>query len=135
MIMLDSTACIDYLNGKNNLKEVLTQEISIYAISVVSIYEIEIGLERTKRKRSKDFYHKIIQKWLEFKNNLLIINLTEKEAEKASQIYDQLESKGIQIGDNDILIAASMLSNGIIKIVSHNIEHFSKIESIEVLNY
>ena len=61
MIMLDSTACIDYLNGKNNLKEVLTQEISIYAISVVSIYEIEIGLERTKRKRSKDSITKLFK--------------------------------------------------------------------------
>lgn len=64
-----------------------------------------------------------------------IFSLGFKEAEKAAEIYDILESKGNIIDDNDILIAGIMLSNGITKILTRNINHFEKIASINVIKY
>ena len=64
-----------------------------------------------------------------------IFPLGYKEAEKAAEIYDLLESKGNLIDDNDILIAGIMLSNGINKIITKNVKHFEKIESLEIIEY
>ncbi len=44
-------------------------------------------------------------------------------------------SNGNLIDSNDILIAGIMLSNGIIKIITRNVNHFEKIESLEIINY
>ena len=58
-----------------------------------------------------------------------------KEAERAAEIYDVLESKGLRVDDNDVLIAGIMLTNGIKRIITKNVKHFERIESIEVLEY
>ena len=52
MILLDTTACIDYLRGNPDIGQVLAQNNDIFAITSVTIYEVSIGLERTKRLKS-----------------------------------------------------------------------------------
>ncbi|MHA1149110.1 MAG: hypothetical protein ACTSR8_12800 [Promethearchaeota archaeon] len=46
-----------------------------------------------------------------------IYSLGGKEAEKAVEIYDNLESKDQVIADNDILTAGIILANGVTKII------------------
>ena len=133
--MLDTTACIDFLNGDPKIKHVLKNRNKLFNVSTISVYEVSIGLERTKRKISKKRYQTLYKSWLEFLTSVTIAPLNLKEAEKAAQIYDQLESKGIKIDDNDILIAGIMLSNNITEIVTRNVKHFEKIESIEIIAY
>jgi len=135
VIILDTSACIDYLNGNENLKKILSEQENLVHITSITIYEVNIGLERTKRKISEERYKQLYKIWMEFISSMEIFALEFKEAERAAQIYDDLESKGKKIDDNDILIAGIMLSNGIKSIITKNIKHFEMIEDIELIQY
>jgi len=73
--------------------------------------------------------------WTEFISGMEIFPLGYKEAEMAAKIYDNLESQGQRIDDNDILIAGIMLANGIKKIITKNKSHFERIEDLEIIQY
>ena len=135
MIILDTSACIEYLNGNSALKKVISEQENLVHLTSITIYEINIGLERTKRKISEERYKELYKIWLEFISGMEIFSLGFKEAEKAAEIYDTLESKGFLIDDNDILIAGIMLSNGIKKIITKNVKHFEVIEGLEIIQY
>lgn len=135
MILLDTSACIDYLNGNNEIKEVIEDQDELLHISSIIVYEMNIGFERTKRKISNQRYKQLYKPWVEFISSMEIFSLGFKEAEKAAKIYDILESQGQIIDDNDVLIAGIMLSNGIKKIITKNIEHFKRIEGLELITY
>ena len=135
MILLDTTACIDYLNGSEEIKEILSTMEELVYITSITVYEVNIGLERTKRKISTKRYNELYKIWTEFISGMEIFSLGFKEAEKSAEIYDILESNGVRIDDNDILIIGIMLSNGINKILTKNVKHFEKIKGIEILKY
>ncbi len=63
---------------------------------------------------------------MELISGMEVFSLSFKEAEKAAEIYDILESKGQLIDDNDILIIGIMLSNGINQIITKNIKQFEQ---------
>ncbi|MHA1301064.1 MAG: type II toxin-antitoxin system VapC family toxin [Candidatus Helarchaeota archaeon] len=135
MIMLDTTACIDFLNGDPKIKKAIFKSDQMLYITTITVYEVCIGLERTKRKKSEKRYKFLFKRWLEFINALQVLSLDIKGSEKAAEIYDKLDSQGIKIDDNDILIVGIMLSNGIIQILTRNVEHFKKIKEIKVIGY
>ena len=135
MIILDTNACIDYLNGVSEIKQAILKQEDLIHITSITVYEVNIGLERTKRKISEKRYHTLYKIWTEFVSGMEIFPLGYKEAEKAAEIYDNLESTGKIVDDNDILIAGIMLSNGIAKILTKNVKHFEKIEGIEIIPY
>lgn len=135
MIILDTSACIDYLNGNKALKKVISEQENLVHLTSISIYEVSIGLERTKRKVSEERHKELYKIWMEFISSMEIFTLGFKEAEKAAEIFDILESMGQKIDDNDILIAGIMLSNNIKKIITKNIKHFGIIEGIELIQY
>ncbi|MHA1683048.1 MAG: type II toxin-antitoxin system VapC family toxin [Promethearchaeota archaeon] len=133
--MLDSTACIDYLNGKQGIKEKLDENEALLCTTTISIYEVVIGLERTKRKKSEKRYNKLNKNWLELLSNIHVFSLDQKSAELAAGISDDLEEKGIRIDDNDILICGIMKAKGIGRILTRNTNHFNNVENIKVLKY
>lgn len=135
MILLDTSACIDYLNGNKELKKAIEEQEDLIHITSITIYEMNIGFERTKRKISEKRYKQLYKPWQEFINNMEIFTLGYKEAEKAAKIYDFLESQGEKIDDNDILIAGIMLTNGIKKIITRNVNQFERIEGINIIKY
>ncbi len=135
MIILDTTACIDYLKGSKKIKDALSAIEELVHITSITVYEISIGLERTKRKISFKRYNELYKIWTDFISGMEIFSLGFKESEKAAEIYDSLESRGLQIDDNDVLIIGIMLSNGIKKILTKNVKHFEKIQRIEILTY
>jgi len=135
VLILDTSACIDYLNGKDEIKQVISEQEDLVHITSITVYEVNIGLERTKRKISEKRYNELYKIWVEFISCMEIFPLGYKEAEKAAEIYNDLEAMGTLIDDNDILIAAIMLSNGILKIITKNVKHFEKIEGIELISY
>lgn len=135
MIILDTNACIDYLNGINEIRKVISDQEDLVHITSITVYEVNIGLERTKRKISEKRYNELYKIWVEFISSMEIFSLGYKEAEKAAEIYDRLESKGNMIDDNDILIGGIMLSNGIFKIITRNAIHFEKIEGLKIIPY
>ena len=135
MIFLDTSACIDYLNGNKELKKVIEEQDDLIHITSITIYEMNIGFERTKRKISEQRYKQLYKPWLEFISSMEIFALGYKEAERAAEIYDTLESQGQRIDDNDILIAVIMLTNGIKQLITKNVKYFERIEDIEIIIY
>jgi predicted nucleic acid-binding protein len=135
MIFLDASACIDYLNGNKELKKVIEDQEDLIHITSITIYEMNIGFERTKRKISEQRYKQLYKPWLEFISSMEIFALGYKEAERAAEIYDTLESQGQRIDDNDILIAGIMLTNGIKQLITKNVKYFERIEGIEIIKY
>ncbi|NVM38560.1 MAG: type II toxin-antitoxin system VapC family toxin [Candidatus Lokiarchaeota archaeon] len=135
MIILDTSACVEYLKGNDEIKKCVMKQEDLIHITSITVYEINIGLERTKRKISNKRYNELYKIWTEFISGMEIFPLGYKEAEMAAKIFDKLESRGERIDDNDILIAGIMLSNGINKIITKNIRHFEKINGIEIIKY
>jgi len=135
MIILDTSACIDYLKGNNEIKKCVLKQEDLIHITSITVYEVNIGLERTKRKISKKRYNELYKIWTEFISGMEIFPMGYKEAELAAEIYDNLETQGQRIDDNDILIAGIMLANGIKKIITNNISHFERIKNIEIIPY
>ncbi|MHA1647814.1 MAG: type II toxin-antitoxin system VapC family toxin [Promethearchaeota archaeon] len=135
MIILDTTACIDYLRGIPDIKQVLEKKNDIFAITSVTIYEVSIGLERTKRMKSSKIYHSQLAVWNKFRSLLKNFDLTEHAAEEGARIYDFLVQKGKIIDDNDILIAGIMRAMDITYIITRNLKHFQNIPGITVLPY
>ena len=135
MIGLDTTACIDFLNGRDSIRQILDQNDEMVCLTVVTIYEVNIGLERTKRKISEKRYKELNTRWLEFISGMEILTLNPKEAVKAATVYDTLESKGTLIDDNDILIAGILLANAVPKIITRNAKHFLHISRLSVIEY
>ena len=135
MILLDTSACIDYLSGNKEIKKCISKHEDLIHITSITVYEINIGLERTKRKISNKRYSELYKIWTEFISSMEIFPLGYKEAEIAAGIYDNLESQGQRIDDNDILIACIMFANGIKKIITKNANHFERIKDIEIIQY
>ncbi len=94
MIILDTSACIDHLNGNEQLKKIISELENLIHITAITVYEINIGLEKTKRTISEERYKQLYKIWMEFISVMEIFPLGFKEAEKAAEIYDGLESKG-----------------------------------------
>ena len=135
MILLDTTACIDYLRGHISIQHLIPGSKDLFAISTISIYEVSIGLERTRRLRSQKIYQQQKIAWNKFTALMEILNLTPEAAAIAAETYDYLSQEGKMIEDDDILIVGIMKSNNIGKIITRNRKHFEKIPNISVMGY
>ncbi len=135
MIILDTSACIDYLSGNKEIKKVIEDLEDLIHITSITVYEMNIGFERTKRKISENRFKQLYKPWLEFISSMEIFPLGYKEAERAAEICDILEAQGQGIDDNDILIAGIMLTNGIKELITRNVSHFKRIEGIDIIKY
>jgi predicted nucleic acid-binding protein len=135
MIMLDSTACIDFLNGNEKLKEKIDAFGSLYCTTTISVYEVSIGLERTKRIKSQARYKELSESWFRLLSSLQVLCLDVKAAEKAAEINDELEAKGKRVDDNDILIMGIMKSHGLTEVLTRNPDHFKNVSDILVHEY
>jgi predicted nucleic acid-binding protein len=135
MIMLDSTACIDFLNGHEKVKERIDTLDSLYCASTISVYEVSIGLERTKRMKSRARYQELSESWLRLLSSLHVFGLDINAAEKAAEINDELEAKGNRVDDNDVLIMGIMKSREINEILTRNPDHFRNVSAIIVHEY
>ncbi len=135
MILLDTTACIDYLRGYKPIKSLIQNMNDLFAITTISIYEVSIGLERTKRMKSDKIYQQQFLSWNKFKALMKILDFSPSCAEEAAKIYDQLSENGKIIDDNDIMIAGIMHSRNIKRIITRNQKHFESIPGIKAVSY
>jgi tRNA(fMet)-specific endonuclease VapC len=92
--------------------------------SAITVAEVSIGAHLSQRSDA-------LEKTLELLSIVEIIDI-DKDVE-GGKIYSKLAKKGKSIELNDCLISATSLSQGINKIVTRNVNHFERIEEIEVL--
>ena len=129
-VMID-TDTMSYFFRKNptviNNFNVYLQSFDYINLSVITYYEILNGLYyKDAKSQLKQFEDFVIL------NN--IIPLTDEIAQKAASIFADLRKKGITIGHNDVLIAATAIVNDMI-FVTNNSKHFSHIEELEIVNW
>jgi len=97
--------------------------------SSICIMELRFG--SALREDFEKFWQKISK---EIISRVNIIPIGEKEALAAGDILADLRKSGNIIGLEDILIAASAITNQFI-VVTANIRHFSRIKGLQVENW
>ena len=127
MYMLDSDVCINCMRGKD--KDVFNKIISLtpanFKISSIVLAELWFGVEHSNSKEANASILEI------FLHDFNIAPFDEACAKAYSKIRKELTSKGMLIGPNDMLIAASAIANDAV-LVSNNIREFSRVSGLKV---
>ncbi len=125
--LLDTNIISYYLKGIESLKDKISSNIDLLSISIISYYEIVSGLQSID-------VTKMITEFEKFCELIDTINLDKASILASCKIYASLKKSGKLIDDIDILIAGIALSNNLV-MVTDNIEHFGRIEGLEVENW
>ena len=134
MICLDSSFMIDYLKKDKNAISVFNKyKYEKMFITDISVFEISKGLIHSIPKRKSA--EKQFDIFFEFTGILEVLPLMNLFALEAAKISAELSLKGKRIDDNDCLIAGTMIANGVKKIITKNVKHFSRIKGIEAIGY
>lgn len=129
MIGIDSNIIINILRDKkfafemqNYLKEeIYTSEIVVYEILYGLFASEQITDQKTKEL--EDFIDSFTY----------IFPVDRKASVYAAKLGGRLSKEGKIIGDNDILIAGTLLANGCKRFITKNIKDFSKIKELEII--
>lgn len=130
MICLDSDVIIDYLNGKLDAVAVINKHINEIVTTELSVFEVFHGIYLKKNLTEKE--EEIANS---FFNSITVLPFDKMCGKISAKIFTSLEHRGMQIEQNDCLIAAIILKNGFGKIITKNNKHFSRIKKLEVIGY
>ena len=130
MFMLDTNICI-YIK-KNNPPQVLAklQSLPVEQVCMSSITYAELFYGAIKSQQSV----RNIEKIFALKSIIPILPFDESAAQQYGQIRTNLESRGLIIGSNDLLIAAHALSQSYI-LVSNNLREFGRVDGLITENW
>ena len=130
MIGMDSSAIIDLFKENENLKKVLAGLGDKIALNQISYLELMFGIDEKnqKNKIEEEFYDSLF-------NSFLNLKLSNVSCKKASKIMRELSDKGEIIEAFDCVIAGIYLTNGVKRIITRNVKHFSRIKDFEVISY
>ena len=125
--LLDTNACIRYLNGRS---ESLRQRITAQDpddIVLCSVIKAELFYGARKSQNPQ----RSLQKQQIFVNRFVSLPFDDKAAEEYSRIRAELEQAGIPIGPNDLMIAAIAVANNV-TLVTHNIREFGRVTGLQI---
>lgn len=97
-------------------------------ISVISLGEMIYGAVRSNRG------HELMLQLAELTRTLQVAGVPESAAETYGTIRAKLESKGRQIGNNDLWIAAQALASNL-TLVTNNEKEFTRIDGLVIENW
>ncbi len=129
-VVLDTTALIDIYNDNKKLKSKIESLEENIATTIMNYQEIFFGIDLSEKKyeEEKRFFEELFDK-------VIMFDLSQDAAKKASEILYELTKKGKIIGKMDCIIAGIILTNGTKKIITRNKGHFENIKGLEVINY
>ena len=127
-IFVDSDYLIDYLRRQAYTKPLMEKIQSRQAeasISVVTAFELYVGalLSNNPSKRFEDV--ETLLSWFK------IVDINKEIMLIAAKINVDLRKKGLMIGIQDVLIAASSISANT-SLITNNTKHFQKIEGLKL---
>lgn len=125
--LLDTNACIRYVNGRSpklraKLSSMPRREIAVSTITKAEMFYGSAKSQTPQRSREKK---------LEFFATLITLPFDEKAALTFGPLRADLERKGTPIGQYDMLIAAVALANDLI-LVTHNVGEFERIADLAI---
>jgi tRNA(fMet)-specific endonuclease VapC len=125
--LLDTNACIVYLNGRNlNLKSRIKPNLDS-DIAVCSPVKAELFYGA--RKSNNPSRNLALQR--KFLSRFVSLPFDDKAAEIFGVIRAQLNKLGTPIGPFDLQIAAIALANDLI-LVTHNVNEFSRVQGLNL---
>ena len=130
MIGLDTTAIIDIFNGEENIIKKINELREPLVSTIINYQEIFFGVDLgdhtlIEEENYYDYFFESIE----------VFGLTMDAAKRASKVLRSLRKVGYDIGEFDSMIAGVLLTNGINKIITRNVKHFSKVKGLKVLSY
>ncbi|NKB72076.1 MAG: PIN domain-containing protein [Candidatus Latescibacteria bacterium] len=130
MYMLDTNICIYVIKQRppSILEKFNTVPTDSLCISIISIAELQYGVERS---RSKKLNQSVLT---DFIARLTVHPWNMAAARQYGQLRTDLEQKGPPIGNMDLLIAAHALSRGD-TLVSNNLREFERVENLDCENW
>jgi predicted nucleic acid-binding protein len=130
MIFIDSDCIIDFLRGKQKVVELVSKHVGEIVSSELNSFEVFFGIFN-KENMSKN---ELISAE-NFFENIEVFGFDFQCGKISAKLLSDLKKKGIEINQNDCLIASVMIKNGISKIITGNKKYFERFEEIEVLSY
>ncbi|MBX2891426.1 MAG: type II toxin-antitoxin system VapC family toxin [Saprospiraceae bacterium] len=120
-MVIDTTLFIEHLRSKDKSKTTLFKLSStgLRYVSSVTVYELFAGATNASKMASVRYELQ----------GLLILPFTTEIAEKASEIFRDLRSRGQMIEATDIFIAATALVNNL-PVKTLNVKHFSRVQGL-----
>ena len=128
--MLDTNSCIAIMNGspESVRRELLKHPVDSVGMSVVNLYELEYGVNKSKKKAQN-------RKTLEgFRKYIQTYPWDDACAVQAGLLRAMLEKQGNLIGPYDMLIAAHTLALGA-TLVTHNMKEFKRVKGLKVVDW
>jgi len=125
--LLDTNACISYLNHADSPIRLRLQQLNPRSIAVCTVVEAELyfgvlnSMQSTKNLANLKF----------FLSAFISFPFDSRAARKYGEIRLLLKQAGTPIGPNDLMIAAIALVNDAI-IVTHNTREFSRITNLRI---
>ena len=124
--LLDTNVVIKAINKDSEtikiLEEMKKQKIFV---SVITIGELAYGASKSNMKKQN------IRLFSDFIDSRRILNADEKSALIYGEVKNGLKSKGVNIPENDMWIAAVAIANDL-KLVTFD-NHFKEIENLDAL--
>ena len=125
--LLDTNACIRYINGRaprlrTKLATIVRSEIAVSIISKAEMYYGSAKSQTPERSREKQ---------VEFLQTIATLPFDEISAVEYGRLRRSLEVAGTPIGGNDMLIAASAIAHQLI-LVTHNVAEFARIPNLQM---
>lgn len=124
---VDSNTCIYFMNGKYSSVREKFLSISPKNIKISAIVKGELLLGAYKSQTREQTTNKVEK----FLKPFDVIDFTDKMSYEYVEIRGDLEKSGQTIGANDLLIAATALSENAI-LVTHNIGEFSRVKGLKL---
>jgi predicted nucleic acid-binding protein len=124
IICLDTSILIEFFRKtkkENSAFYQLNQKYSLFAVSIVTEYEIFAGMKEAQ----KDF-------WNMFFSEITILPFDSSANKVAVDIHNELKRKSKLIETPDIFIAATAISNSM-KLATLNTKHFERIDNLELV--
>lgn len=120
-MIADTDVIIDFFSDTGPQSQVVEDLIRSgrLAITAITMFELYAGVRSVKRLKQVEVFGQAIP----------VLALDLLAAAHAGKIYTDLKSRGITVGNQDILIAGICLANGL-PLLSRNKDHFGPVEGL-----
>jgi tRNA(fMet)-specific endonuclease VapC len=128
-VVLDTSVLIEAERQRFEIdKFTENREDEIFGLSVITVTELLHGVHRadsTKRRLKRSAYvEKVIELFPVYVFEISVARIY-------SELWSDLNRKGIQIGAHDLIIGSTALSLGF-SVATYNMRHFEKIEGLKI---
>lgn len=125
--MLDTNACIHYLNNSDSPIRRRMELLHASDVLVCSVVKAELYYGACRSSRKPETFAALER----FLNPLKSLPFNDDAARVYGRIRSELSSRGTPIGPNDLMIASITLANNV-TLVTHNAREFERVDGLRL---